>query len=90
MFCRHARLMLSEQRLQGAKVFAAIFVSLRARIVGEKTTGRLQQSCQVETRNLQVQIYMKYFHPLKVDHIIEEATSKDNLCLMYEGWTPWV
>ncbi|CAB3995316.1 serine threonine- kinase SMG1 [Paramuricea clavata] len=26
----------------------------------------------------------------QVEHIIEEATSKDNLCLMYEGWTPWV
>ena len=27
---------------------------------------------------------------LQVKYIIEEATSPDNLCQLYEGWTPWV
>lgn len=26
----------------------------------------------------------------QVDFAIQEATSKDNLCVMYEGWTAWV
>ncbi|KAI0503534.1 hypothetical protein KFK09_014468 [Dendrobium nobile] len=26
----------------------------------------------------------------QVDHLIREATSIDNLCNMYEGWTPWI
>ncbi|XP_062507559.1 serine/threonine-protein kinase SMG1-like isoform X2 [Corticium candelabrum] len=26
----------------------------------------------------------------QVDFVIQEATNKDNLCVMYEGWTPWV
>jgi len=26
----------------------------------------------------------------QVDHIIREATNADNLCQLYEGWTPWV
>jgi len=26
----------------------------------------------------------------QVDYIIREATSVDNLALLYEGWTPWV
>ncbi|KAF4520430.1 hypothetical protein B566_EDAN004001 [Ephemera danica] len=26
----------------------------------------------------------------QVEHIINEATNVDNLCLLYEGWTPWV
>ncbi|ERN17677.1 uncharacterized protein LOC18446022 isoform X1 [Amborella trichopoda] len=25
-----------------------------------------------------------------VDHLIRQATSIDNLCNMYEGWTPWI
>ena len=28
--------------------------------------------------------------PLQVDFIIQEATSVDHLCELYEGWTPWV
>ena len=27
---------------------------------------------------------------MKVDFIIREATSIDNLALMYEGWTAWI
>ena len=27
---------------------------------------------------------------VQVKFIIEEATSPDNLCQLYEGWTPWV
>ena len=27
---------------------------------------------------------------LQVDYIITEATSAENLCLMYEGWMAWV
>lgn len=26
----------------------------------------------------------------QVSKTIEQATSADNLCLMYEGWTSWV
>lgn len=26
----------------------------------------------------------------QVDYVIQEATSLDNLALLYEGWTPWV
>lgn len=26
----------------------------------------------------------------QVDHLIKQATSVDNLCNMYEGWTPWI
>ncbi|RDD40629.1 Serine/threonine-protein kinase SMG1 [Trichoplax sp. H2] len=26
----------------------------------------------------------------QVDKVLQEAISKDNLCKMYEGWTPWV
>ncbi|XP_059068021.1 uncharacterized protein LOC131052623 [Cryptomeria japonica] len=26
----------------------------------------------------------------QVDHLIRQATSIDNLCNMYEGWTPWI
>ena len=26
----------------------------------------------------------------QVDHIVQQATSVDNLCVMYEGWTPWI
>lgn len=26
----------------------------------------------------------------QVDYVIREATSLDNLALLYEGWTPWV
>lgn len=26
----------------------------------------------------------------QVDFIIQEATSVDHLCELYEGWTPWV
>ncbi|GJN23385.1 hypothetical protein PR202_gb11029 [Eleusine coracana subsp. coracana] len=26
----------------------------------------------------------------QVDHLIKQATSIDNLCNMYEGWTPWI
>eukprot|EP00112_Aurelia_sp_Birch-Aquarium-sp1_P013085 Seg2764.1 transcript_id=Seg2764.1/GoldUCD/mRNA.D3Y31 product="Serine/threonine-protein kinase SMG1" protein_id=Seg2764.1/GoldUCD/D3Y31 len=26
----------------------------------------------------------------QVDHVIKEATNIDNLCQLYEGWTPWV
>jgi len=26
----------------------------------------------------------------QVDWVIKEATSTDNLCKMYEGWTPWI
>ncbi|KAG5885461.1 hypothetical protein JTB14_037042 [Gonioctena quinquepunctata] len=26
----------------------------------------------------------------QVDYVIQEATSMDNLALLYEGWTPWV
>ncbi|BBN09596.1 serine/threonine-protein kinase SMG1 [Marchantia polymorpha subsp. ruderalis] len=25
-----------------------------------------------------------------VDHLLRQATSLDNLCNMYEGWTPWI
>uniref|UniRef100_A0A0D9VYR6 non-specific serine/threonine protein kinase n=1 Tax=Leersia perrieri TaxID=77586 RepID=A0A0D9VYR6_9ORYZ len=25
-----------------------------------------------------------------VDHLLKQATSIDNLCNMYEGWTPWI
>lgn len=27
---------------------------------------------------------------VQVDYIIKEATSSDNLCMMYEGWMSWV
>ena len=27
---------------------------------------------------------------LQVKYVIDEATSLDNLCQLYEGWTPWV
>jgi len=26
----------------------------------------------------------------QVDYVIKEATSLDNLAVLYEGWTPWV
>ncbi|CAG8432924.1 6070_t:CDS:10 [Diversispora eburnea] len=26
----------------------------------------------------------------QIDKIIEQATNIDNLCVMYEGWTPWI
>ncbi|TVU45138.1 hypothetical protein EJB05_04613, partial [Eragrostis curvula] len=26
----------------------------------------------------------------QVDHLIKQSTSIDNLCNMYEGWTPWI
>lgn len=26
----------------------------------------------------------------QVDRLIKQATSVDNLCNMYEGWTPWI
>ncbi|CAG8548131.1 1491_t:CDS:2 [Ambispora leptoticha] len=26
----------------------------------------------------------------QVDKIIKQATDIDNLCVMYEGWTPWI
>lgn len=26
----------------------------------------------------------------QVDHLIQQATNVDNLCNMYEGWTPWI
>ncbi|KQK13313.1 hypothetical protein BRADI_1g09310v3 [Brachypodium distachyon] len=26
----------------------------------------------------------------QVDHLVKQATSIDNLCNMYEGWTPWI
>lgn len=26
----------------------------------------------------------------QVDHLLKQATSIDNLCNMYEGWTPWI
>jgi len=26
----------------------------------------------------------------QVDYVIREATSLDNLAVLYEGWTPWV
>lgn len=32
----------------------------------------------------------KYSPQEQVDHVIREATSLDNLALLYEGWTPWV
>ncbi|KAF5303932.1 hypothetical protein FQA39_LY01717 [Lamprigera yunnana] len=32
----------------------------------------------------------KYTNQEQVDYIIREASSLDNLALMYEGWTPWV
>ncbi|CAH1794898.1 unnamed protein product [Owenia fusiformis] len=28
--------------------------------------------------------------PEQVDFVIHEATNMENLCLLYEGWTPWV
>ncbi|XP_019057389.1 PREDICTED: uncharacterized protein LOC104807342 [Tarenaya hassleriana] len=28
--------------------------------------------------------------PEQVDYLIKQATSLDNLCNMYEGWTPWI
>ncbi|CAH8389864.1 unnamed protein product [Eruca vesicaria subsp. sativa] len=28
--------------------------------------------------------------PEQVDNLIKQATSVDNLCNMYEGWTPWI
>ena len=27
---------------------------------------------------------------LQVKFVIDEAISLDNLCQLYEGWTPWV
>ncbi|KAK4876755.1 hypothetical protein RN001_009261 [Aquatica leii] len=32
----------------------------------------------------------KYTNQEQVDYIIREASSLDNMALMYEGWTPWV
>ncbi|XP_022908365.2 serine/threonine-protein kinase SMG1 [Onthophagus taurus] len=32
----------------------------------------------------------KYTIQEQVEHVIREATSLDNLALLYEGWTPWV
>lgn len=32
----------------------------------------------------------KYTTQEQVDYVIREATSLDNLALLYEGWTPWV
>jgi len=29
-------------------------------------------------------------HCCQVDCVIKEATSPDNLAVLYEGWTPWV
>jgi serine/threonine-protein kinase SMG1 len=26
----------------------------------------------------------------QVDYLLKQATSADNLCNMYEGWTPWI
>lgn len=26
----------------------------------------------------------------QVDYLLRQATSVDNLCNMYEGWTPWI
>ncbi len=26
----------------------------------------------------------------QVDYLLRQATSLDNLCNMYEGWTPWI
>lgn len=26
----------------------------------------------------------------QVDHLLKQAMSVDNLCNMYEGWTPWI
>lgn len=26
----------------------------------------------------------------QVDYLLKQATSVDNLCNMYEGWTPWI
>ena len=34
-------------------------------------------------------IYVSY-SPLKVAFVIDDATSHENLCQLYEGWTPWV
>ena len=31
-----------------------------------------------------------YISISQVKSVIEEATSLDNLCQLYEGWTPWV
>lgn len=28
--------------------------------------------------------------PEQVDYLLKQATSVDNLCNMYEGWTPWI
>ncbi|OQR94690.1 phosphatidylinositol kinase [Achlya hypogyna] len=28
--------------------------------------------------------------PAHVDWLVSQATSVDNLCVMYEGWTPWI
>lgn len=36
----------------------------------------------VENRNLSI--------AEQVDHLLKQATSVDNLCNMYEGWTPWI
>lgn len=33
---------------------------------------------------------VKYTAREQVDYVIREATSLDNLALLYEGWTPWV
>ena len=27
---------------------------------------------------------------LQVDYMIQDATSLENLAVLYEGWTPWV
>lgn len=32
----------------------------------------------------------KWMAPFQVDYVIKEARDLDNLCMLYEGWTPWV
>ncbi|KAJ8915769.1 hypothetical protein NQ315_004581 [Exocentrus adspersus] len=48
------------------------------RRVKMKLEGRDPDSCR------------KYTAQEQVDYVIREATSLDNLALLYEGWTPWV
>ena len=52
------------------------------------STRRERSNC------IQILSWCVYWHVMvlcvQVEHIVDEATSLDNLCVLYEGWTPWV
>ena len=62
-------------------------------VAGHVRRGRLRGVCRPDVRSLTPAVHVGGgggTRGVQVNYTITQATSVDNLCVMYSGWRPWL